>query len=277
MANTTFIDAAHKVLKEKGIPLNAEEITKIALEMNLVKTSGKTPVATMGARIYMDIKRNGDNSLFTKFERGKFGLREWQKIGQKQSVFRTGSFKSAAYQVLKSENKPLSIQKITEIAKKKNLFTSSGKTPEATMGAQLYTDIKKFGYNSPFVQLGKNKFGLRESDKRRSIVGDPINFGGLIYGPLNENGVIFLFSKIHDRLGINIESIQATYPDAKGRRKNSKGWEDIWIEFEYKSSQFKNHKHDPKECDIIVCWEHDWKECPIEVIELKSVIKKLKE
>jgi DNA-directed RNA polymerase delta subunit len=296
MAKITFIEAAYKVLKEKGTPLTADEITKIALGNGLIDTSGKTPGATMGARIYMDIKRKGNGSLFTKIEKGKFGLKEWQKTEQGQIAYRKGSFKNAAYQVLKMENKPLSIQEITKIAKKKNLFASSGKTPEATMGAQLYTDIKKFGYNSPFVQLGKNKFGLREwdisalkneigtqdketsvSERRRSIVGDPINFGGLIYGPLNENGVIFLFSKIHDRLGINIESIQATYPDAKGRRKNSKGWEDIWIEFEYKSSQFKIHKHDPKECDIIVCWEHDWKECPIEVIELKSVIKKLKE
>ena len=34
--------------------------------------------------------------------------------------------------------------------------------------------------------------------------------------------------------------------------------------------------NDPSECDLIVCWEHDWKECPIDVIELKSVIQKLK-
>lgn len=31
------------------------------------------------------------------------------------------------------------------------------------MGAQLYTDIKRQD-QSPFVQLGKNKFGLREWD-----------------------------------------------------------------------------------------------------------------
>jgi hypothetical protein len=163
------------------------------------------------------------------------------------------------------------------------------------MAAQLYVDIKKYGTKSLFLQLGKNRFGLRGwgievlkdeidqqerekeeiiSKKRRSIVGEPINFEGLIYGPLNENGVIFLFSKLHDKLGINIEAIQASYPDAKGRRKigKGKGWEDIWIEFEYKSSQFKAHKHDPKECDIIICWEHDWKDCPIEVIELKKIV-----
>jgi len=296
MAKTSFIESAYQVLKEKGISLTAQEITKIALAKGLIETTGKTPVATMAAKIYVDIKRNGNNSLFTKVDRGRFGLKEWEKSQQEQKFFRKSSFKNAAYQVLKLENKPLSIQEITEIAKKKNLFTSSGKTPEATMGAQLYTDIKKFGNKSTFVQLGKNKFALREWDidvlkneieireketlileKKRSIVGDPINFEGLIYGPLNENGVIFLFSKIHDKLGINIEAIQATYPDAKARKKTSKGWEDVWIEFEYKSSQFKIHKHDPKDCDIIVCWEHDWKECPVEVIELKSVIQKLKE
>ncbi|MDD3632353.1 MAG: winged helix-turn-helix domain-containing protein [Candidatus Syntrophosphaera sp.] len=297
MPKTLFIEAAYQVLKEKGEPLSAEEITKIALDKGLMKTTGKTPVATMGARIYMDMKTKGNNSLFTKVKRGEFGLKEWQEFAQKQEVYgyRKGSFKDAAYQVLKLENKPLSIQKITEIAMKRNLFTSSGKTPEATMGAQLYTDIKRLGDQSPFVQLGKNKFGLREwdisvlkneikiqeketiiSEKKRSIVGDPINFEGLIYGPLNENGVIFLFSKIHDKLEINIEAIQATFPDAIGRRKTTKGWEDVWIEFEYKSSHFKIHKHDPSECDLIVCWEHDWKECPIDVIELKSVIQKLK-
>ncbi len=55
-----------------------------------------------------------------------------------------------------------------------------------------------------------------------------------------------------------------------------KGWVDVWIEFEFRSSHFKLHNHDPKECDIIVCWEHDWKDCPLEVIELKKEIEKLK-
>lgn len=296
MIKLSFIKAAHKILKNNDKPMSAKEITKIALERNLIQTSGKTPAASMGAQIYMDIKRNGDKSIFVKMERGKFGLKEWQNLKRKQKFFRTGSFKNAAYHVLKAENRPLSIQEITAIAKKGNLLTTTGKTPEATMGAQLYMDIKNSGNQSHFVQLGKNKFGLREwgievlkneiekqkkerlvFDKKRSIVGDPINFEGLIYGPLNENGVIFLFSKIHDKLKINIEAIQAAYPDAKARRKTAKGWEDIWIEFEYKSSNFKTHGHDPKECDLVVCWEHDWVDCPIEVIELRKIIQEIQE
>ena len=204
------------------------------------------------------------------------------------------SFKQAAIKILEEEKKPLSFFDITDKARNKGYLKTAGKTPERTMGAQLYTDIKERGNNSPFVQLGKNRFGLRSwnmevfeeeiikeekqeakevlMNRRRSIVGDPINFKGLIFGPLNENGVIFLFSKMHEDLGIFIEAIQPSYPDAKARRKTRKGWEDVWIEFEYKSSSFKVHGHDPKECDIIVCWEHDWKDCPLEVIELKNII-----
>lgn len=43
------------------------------------------------------------------------------------------------------------------------------------------------------------------------------------------------------------------------------------IEFEFRSSSFKAHAHAAAGCDVIVCWHHDWPDCPtrIEVIELK--------
>lgn len=290
----SFIKAAKLILEEKGSPMSAFEITEEAIKRGLIKTSGKTPQQTMGARIYTDIKRKGDDSLFYKVKKGEFGLRKWK---EKENKFADFSFKNAALKVLKETNKPLSFHEITKIALKKGYLKTAGKTPERSMGAQLYTDIKTNGNKSLFVQLGKNRFGLRAWDidviedeilkkekegakealmsRKRSIVGDPINFEGLIFGPLNESGVIFLFSKIHKKLGIIIEAIQPSFPDAKARRKTQKGWEDVWIEFEYKSSLFKVHGHDPKECDIIVCWENDWENCPIEVIELKKLIRSL--
>ncbi len=109
----------------------------------------------------------------------------------------------------------------------------------------------------------------------RSIVGDLINFRGLVYSPLNENGVIFLFGKVIEDLNMYIEEIKPGFPDCVGRRFTGKGWELVSIEYEFRSSNFKDHKHDPKKCDIIVCWEHNWPDCPIEVIELKEVIKTL--
>ena len=50
-------------------------------------------------------------------------------------------------------------------------------------------------------------------------------------------------------------------------------WQHERIEFEYESKNFLLHGHDPKRCDVIVCWRHNWKECPeeIEVIELSRI------
>lgn len=109
----------------------------------------------------------------------------------------------------------------------------------------------------------------------RSIVGDLINFRGLVYAPTNENGVIFLFGKIADDLNMYIEEIKPGFPDCIGRRFIGRGWERVTIEFEYQSYNFKQHGHDAEQCDIIICWEHNWPECPIEVIELKSEIQGL--
>lgn len=109
--------------------------------------------------------------------------------------------------------------------------------------------------------------------KGKSIVGDLINFRGLVYSPVNENGVIFIFGKVIEDLNMYIEEIKPGFPDCVGRRFTGRGWERVNIEFEYRSSNFEEHGHDPKECDLIVCWEHDWPDCPIEVIELREEIK----
>lgn len=110
----------------------------------------------------------------------------------------------------------------------------------------------------------------------RQKVGPIINFRGLTYAPVNEQGVVFLFGKVNDDLGIKIESVQVGFPDAIGidyRHRTDEGVRKR-IEFEFHSS---NYDHPLDGCDIIVCWDHDWKECPesIEVIALKNEIGKL--
>jgi hypothetical protein len=110
--------------------------------------------------------------------------------------------------------------------------------------------------------------------RKKKIVGPRSQIPDLIYDPVNEQGVIFLFAKYHRELGIDyIEGIRQGFPDAFGKRKAGReAYEDVNIEFEFESLDFKRHKHDPNECDIIVCWKHNWRECPIEVIELKSAL-----
>ncbi|MFC1454247.1 hypothetical protein ACFLQL_03625 [Verrucomicrobiota bacterium] len=112
----------------------------------------------------------------------------------------------------------------------------------------------------------------------RNVVGRLINFRGLVYAPVNENGVIFLFGKMAADLNMYVETIRPGYPDCMAKRYIGKGkWEELRIEFEFKSSDFVRHNHHPYDCDAIICWLHDWKNCPknIEVIELQSVVPQL--
>jgi len=75
------------------------------------------------------------------------------------------NFKEAAYHVLGKEKKPLSTKEITQIALKEGLITTDGKTPDATMGAAIYTEIKQKKGKSLFVKLKRGLFGLREWDE----------------------------------------------------------------------------------------------------------------
>jgi hypothetical protein len=103
--------------------------------------------------------------------------------------------------------------------------------------------------------------------------GPVIDFRGLRHAPINEQGVVFLFGMLAGDLGFVVESIQSGFPDcdAKLRRKDGT-FEGVRIEFEFRSSEFQRHKHDPAGCEFIVCWEHDWPECPLSVIDLSAEV-----
>jgi hypothetical protein len=82
----SFIQSAIQILRNSKSPLTPKEITDIALKNNILKTSGKTPVATMGAQIYMDIKRKGTKSYFIKTARGQFLLNKGIDLSEKMDI-----------------------------------------------------------------------------------------------------------------------------------------------------------------------------------------------
>ncbi len=89
---------------------------------------------------------------------------------------------------------------------------------------------------------------------------------------------MYLFGMVSRELGFYIESVQVGFPDCEGkylydRKRNL--WAKARIEFEFKASNFKEHGHDPNQCDFIICWENNWPDCPINVIELSKEILKL--
>ena len=114
--------------------------------------------------------------------------------------------------------------------------------------------------------------------KDRAIYGNPLDFRGLRHEPVNEQGVVVLFGMLAKELGYLVEAVQTGFPDCEAMRQiGPERWQRVHIEFEFDSRNFRDHGHPPTGCDIIVCWRHNWDDCPegIEVVELSSIIKSL--
>ena len=149
-------------------------------------------------------------------------------------------------------------------------ITSRGEIPEVSLADKAETE----------EEMVMAEF---EPSKKRQVIpaqlyGEPIDFRGLRHAPINEQGVVYLFGMVSHELGFNVESVQQGFPDCEAkylydRRQNL--WAKARIEFEFKSSNFLQHGHDAAQCDFVVCWVHDWTDCPMDVIELKSELRKL--
>jgi len=168
-------DAAIAVLTKAGKALTAKDITQTIIDARLLRLSGKTPEATVGARLYTDIKKNGNKSTFIKVAPNTFMLRnpngygaseEPVQAGKESQPISTGlSFVEAARRVLEDYggHDPMHYRDITKQVLKNGWLVSSGKTPEATMYAQIITDMKRQrmrGERPSFVQYGRGYVGL---------------------------------------------------------------------------------------------------------------------
>jgi restriction system protein len=181
-------DAVIQVLKEAGEPLHADDITKRVIAKGLWNTSGKTPAATVSAKLYSDIKQNGEASPFIQTAPQTFGLNpsKLPKINKpsekplegnsqpKQTTSKTISFTDAAVKVLESfgQKLPMHYRAITDKALEMRLLKTEGKTPEATMYAQILTEIKRDqlrGDQPRFTKHGKGLVGLSRWTKRGLI------------------------------------------------------------------------------------------------------------
>ena len=170
------LEAAHKVLSAAGQPLHFREITQRVLAAGYWQTTGKTPWATLNAQISVDIQ--GGHSAFVRVAPGIYALQEWgltpaipkaarcskKKVPSKGTPKMT--FAQAAEAVLQryAQGQPLHYAKITELALQDSLIHTAGQTPQATMYAQILTEISRAeaqGKTPRFTKLGQGLVGLR--------------------------------------------------------------------------------------------------------------------
>ena len=115
-----------------------------------------------------------------------------------------------------------------------------------------------------------------DEDDLEDVVGEPMELKVMRWAPTNEMGVVALFIEFRRALGFPIvEVIRTSFPDAAVFQASTKGYVRKYIEFEFKSSRYKSHLKSKRKCHYVVCWEHDWKDCPVNVIELRDEIPKI--
>jgi restriction system protein len=188
------IDAAYITLQVDGRPLTIKEITQSIIDKGLWTTQGKTPEATISATLSSDVKKRGIASRFIRTGPSQYSVNPDYKLIQEKikldntleingndkiNVFdsKTYSFTNAAEHILRTyaNHQPMHYQKITEKALELKLLSTKGLTPEATMYAQITTEIarkKKRGEQPRFVLHGKGYVGL--------VVWEPEGLVGMI-------------------------------------------------------------------------------------------------
>lgn len=83
--------------------------------------------------------------------------------------------------------------------------------------------------------------------------------------PRNELELIFRFAQEMPE-DWEVLSLQVAFPDATLKIHG-----DVYkAEFEHKSESFVKHEHDLAQADLIICWIHDWPDCPLPVLEVKN-------
>ena len=108
---------------------------------------------------------------------------------------------------------------------------------------------------------------MKKANRPEVLVNAPLH-----YAPENELGVVFLFAHVARKLRVRIEEIRPGFPDCIAYQKIGDAEKRIRIEFEFRSRNFKTHRHPAGKCDWLVCWHHNWPDVPtsIRIVELKK-------
>lgn len=180
-----------------------------------------------------------------------------------------------------------------------SLYMEKGKQPTeddiARSGVSLSTVYRYFGRTSSAIKamyeakgveqeykLPLNVAAIRKLDRAGdSLLHLPI---GIEESPVNEQGVVLLFGKVHFAIGFpSIIKVQQDFPDCKAYSTIGGHRHRANIEFKYKSSSYHRSRRSiaqwTEKVNYLVCWEHDCKSFnqkikSVQVIALKDELKK---
>ena len=108
---------------------------------------------------------------------------------------------------------------------------------------------------------------------KKSVVGDPIFWPGLVYSPINIYGLLFAAGTVTGQLGLLFEEFSFSDNTAICRRKTGQGWERATAALAVRSSEFEPGDNMP---DLLICWINDVQlnDSEFQVLALSEIIGK---
>lgn len=183
----TALDAAAEVLRRVGTPLHVNRITELVLESGSWTTTGKTPWATVNARIATDIRRSEERSRFRRVGPGVYELNVPVSAApvRKPHEATTSApkpkltFADAAERVLRQNDgqQPLHYKEIARRIIALGLFEAKAADPANALNAVIGREIqRRQEANMPqrFVRQGRGLIGLAgtEPEVVRKLIED---------------------------------------------------------------------------------------------------------
>jgi len=275
-AGTTTVPR-HEFLRETG--LSERQVLKLFGSYNaLVQAAGLEPMTfpTSGERVYSDMELLEEIIRVLRLPSSKLTRIFFEmnaSVSPSVCERRFGGWLNALKSAMNLLDPVLDRELIARI-EEYTLPVLSERKPVSAAPRQSDTEELQESLATPPMQLKSESIPYNGSN----VYGDFINFRGLQHAPVNEQGVVLLFGMICREIGYVVESVRSGFPDCEAKRQipgKVGKWQRVRIEFEHQSRTFQVHGHDPNLCDVIVCWEDNWPDCPLEVLELRSILEKL--
>lgn len=160
--------------------ISFDEISKEDFNFNLEKTSVSDKVAEKQNPATLPLWNKEENIDLIVEEKLEVSKKETESNKEENEIIYLDpdsiglSFREAAQLILSREKRVMTAREIATIAINEGLVSSAGKTPDASIAGQIYTDTRRNPEKTPFVIVGPRTYALKEFCEQENLWKKPV-------------------------------------------------------------------------------------------------------
>ena len=155
--------------------ISLDEISKEDFDFNLEKASISDKVAEKQNPATLPLWNKEENIDSITEEKLEVNQKEAENNKEETEIIYLDpdniglSFREAAQLILSREKRIMTAREIATIAINEGLVSSAGKTPDASIAGQIYTDTRRNPEKTPFVIVGPRTYALKEFCEQENL------------------------------------------------------------------------------------------------------------